>query len=82
MNEVDESKLEVMQPLFDPIAFQRDHPDPRIDEYRLSNEEWLERGIEVTLIRRRIIEKAKAHKDPPLMIPIELVNKLIAQHQP
>ena len=59
MADIDESELEVRPPVFDPVAFQRDHPDPKLDVYRLSVGELRERGLQVSLLRDLMLDKAK-----------------------
>ena len=65
MAELDASQLEEIHPLFDPVAFQRDNPDPKVEAYRLTEQELQDRGMDVSLIRKTINDKARAHKDPP-----------------
>ena len=49
--------------VFDPQAFQAAHPNPKTDEYRLTDDELRDWGIRVTKIRAKIKEIAAVHDD-------------------
>ena len=38
MQQVDTGELEPMEPVFDTLAFQQAHPNPKLEEYTLSEE--------------------------------------------
>ena len=54
MAEIDGEELDHFQPIFDPVAFQKEYPDPKVGDYALTEEQLLEKGILVTSIRAQI----------------------------
>ena len=63
MAEINGAELPELKPAFDPIAFQEDHPDPKIEAHELSQEQLVEAGCEVSTLRMSITLKGHGYEE-------------------